>query len=201
MNHKIDVIIDSIYENLQIKYHILYGKSTEEMSLEYQILKEVIELKTRLSIKETLLFSNSLLQLDYILASKEQKLWRNFVFCHLVFLFGKKMFSFDTHLLTIVCDSITRKNMNKDFRYLMLLTDKKWMKNLYEYILYVDFSSHLNNQYRINFDRIETSFLNLCEKIEKILTETPEEIDMEIMKKEVFKKVKKIHQISYLKGV
>lgn len=201
MNHKIDIIINSIYENLQIKYHIVYGKFPEEISLEYQILKEVIELKTRLSIKEALLFSDNLLQLEYTLVSKEQKLWRNFVFCHLVFLFGKKMFTFNTHLLIMICDSITKKNINKDFRYLILLADEKWIKKIYEYALVIEFSCSFSERYQIEFDKIQRLFLRFCQNIEKILTEIPKEMDIEIMKKEVFKKVKKSHQIKYVKGV
>ncbi len=193
--------MNPIYDVLQMKYHTLYGRTPKETSLEYQILKEVTELKTKLSIKEALLFSDMLVQMDYIYASKEQKLWKNFVFCHLVYLFGKKMFAFNIHLLTMICDSITKENIKKDFRYLMLLSDEKWIKKLYEQVLFTDFSFSFGNHYQIEFDRIQKLFLNLCQKIEEILKEIPKETDVEMMKKEVFKKVKNNFQSSYLKGV
>lgn len=190
MSKKTEFIINDIHELLQTRHHTLYGHNPKKSSLEFQILNELTEIKKTLSLKETLIFSNLMLQLDQILVSKEQKLWRAFVYCHLVYLFQKRVLVFNPYLLGMICDAITKENIKKDFRYLLLLSDEKWMSKLLEHTLFIDFTSSLTNKYQIDLDRIKRVFLFFCKQIRELLYSIPEETKIEEVKKEIFKKLK-----------
>lgn len=87
---KIEVIITSIYEKMKSKYEMLYGVTIKKNSMEALILGEIEELKNKLTLEEALLFVNTFSYLNSDLASQDQKLKREYIYCHLVYLFPKK---------------------------------------------------------------------------------------------------------------
>lgn len=185
---KVSIIIEPIKESLDRFYRMIYGKPLEAYSIEHKILKELDKLKEVLTLKDALLFRNLYGQFDYYFASKEQKLWRKFVFCHLVFLFRKAVLLCDVWLLTLICDAITKENI-EDALYLRVLSDRIWMKKVYEYVLLVDFSSSLTHQYQLEYERIKRVFLFMCRRIEQSVKKYSDE-EFCVLKIELLKEIK-----------
>lgn len=184
------IIIDPICETLSSKYCMVYGHSPKKSSIEWKILEEIKSLKENMKAKEALEFSNILLRLYDPFLSTEKKLWREFVCCHLFFLYGKKIFSFDIWILGLVCDAIKEEHIFKNERFITLLSDAKWMKKIYEYSLWTDFSSSLTNYYQISDERVKRLFLFFCKRIEVSLKKIPIEMTLEETKIEIYKILK-----------
>lgn len=186
---KTETIIDSIRTRMINKYEMIYGYLPKKTSIEALILEELSELKTVLTIQDALLFLNMFSYLDFGFASKEQKVWREFVFCHFVFLFRKKMISFDSKMLCFICDVIHEENINNDL-YLKLLSDQKWVIQIFEHAIFVDFSSSLTKQYKIDQERIRKVFFFLCKKVEHALQTMPKEKELYVIKKQLLRMIK-----------
>lgn len=186
---KTEMIIDSIRTRMIDKYEMIYGYFPKKTSIEALILEELLELKSVLTIQDALLFLNMFSYLDCGFASKEQKIWREFVFCHFVFLFRKKMISFDSKILCFICDTIHEGNIDNDV-YLKLLSDQKWVIQILEHAIFVDFSSSLTRQYKIDQERIRKVFFFLCKKIERTLQTMPKERELNVIKKQLLKMIK-----------
>lgn len=187
---KTKIVIDPICETLSSKYCMIYGYSPKKASIEWKILEEIRSLKETMTSKEALEFSNLLLRLYHPFLSTEKKLWREFVCCHLFFLYGKKIFSFDIWILGLVCDAINKEQLLKNERFITLLSDAKWMKKIYDYSLWTDFSSSLTNYYQINDERVQRLFLFFCKRIEICLKKIPKEMTLEETKIEIYKILK-----------
>ena len=83
---KTEVIITPISEKLKSKYQMLYGSTMKKNSIEAFIFGEIEELKNKLTLEDALLFANTFSYLNSDLSSQEQKLKREFTYCHLVYL-------------------------------------------------------------------------------------------------------------------
>lgn len=185
---KVEVIIAPIYDQMKSKYQMIYGSQMKKNSLEAFIFKELEELKNRLTLEEALLFVNTFSCLSSDLASQEQKLKREFVYCHLVYLFPKKMTAYSSSLLCLICEAVTKKNINHSL-FLKLLADETWMQKVFEHALMIDYHSSLVNYYHTNQERIKRIFHFLCRRIEQALNEI-EEVEFSLLKKELLKIVK-----------
>lgn len=189
---KIESILNPIFDSMVHRYQLLYGTEPNINSIEYSILEEQKQLSNILTVEESLLLANMQIQFNQDLVSKEQKLWREFVLIHLVFLFCHKVLSFDSWLLSFVCDAITKENI-KNERYLSLLIDHKWVMKIYEHALSIDFSSTLAHTYKVELDRIRRVFLFLCRKVEAELDNITSEIELKEVKQELLKMIKTYH--------
>lgn len=178
-----------IYEQMKSKYQMIHGISIKKNSMEALILSEIAELKNRLTLEEALLFINTFSYLNSDLASQEQKLKREFIYCHFVYLFPRKMVTYSPWLLRFICDAVTEKNMNH-LTFLQLLSDEKWILKVFEHTLIIDYNSSLVNQYRIEQERIKRVFHFLCRRIEATLKNIHEEKEIHVLKKEILKVVK-----------
>ncbi len=186
---KIEVIITPIYEKISSKYKMIYGIPVKKNSMEALILEEIEQFKNQLTLEEALFFVNTFSYLNSDLASQEQKLKREFIYCHLVHLFPKKMVTYSSPLLRLVCDSITEKNIG-NLPFLHLLSDEKWMQKIFEHALMIDYHSSLVNQYRIDPERIKRVFHFLCRKIESTLKDLKKETEIATLKKQILKLIK-----------
>lgn len=186
---KIEVIITPIYEKLKSKYQMLYGVAIKKNSMEALVLEEVKELKNKLTLEDALLFANTFSYLSSDLASQEQKLKREFIYCHLVYLFPKKVVTYSITLLCLVCDSITEKNIHH-ILFLKLLSDETWIRKVFEHALIIDYHSSLVNQYKIDQERIKRIFHFLCRRIEDSLKEFDGDVEIMVLKKEILKIIK-----------
>lgn len=189
---KTEIILTPIYESLVHRYQLLYSENLSIDSIEYSILQEQKQLVFKLTVEESLLLSNMLVHLNQDLVSKEQKLWREFVLIHLIFLFGHKVLTYDSWLLSFACDAINKVNI-KNVRYLSLFIDNKWVMKIYEHALSIDFSSTLTYSYQIELERIRRVFLFLCRKIEASLDITSQEVELKTLKQELLKMIKTYH--------
>ena len=194
---KIEIIINPILESLEAKHRLLYKQPLKKSSMKFLILKELANFKNKLSLEEVLLFSDNLSRLSSDLSSKEQNLEREFIYCHLTYLFERKMVKYSSRLLPLICDAVTNENINNKL-YLTLLSDEKWMMKVFEHTLMIDYSSSLVNKYKINPDRIKRVFLFLCRKIEHSLKDY-EKTEIAIIKKEILKLVKSYHSTELFK--
>lgn len=192
---KVDAIITPIYEQMKSKYQMIYGK--QKKATKNFIFKEIEELQNRLTLEEALLFSNTFFYLSADLASQEQKLTREFIYCHLVYLFPKKMVTYSFPLLYLVCEAITEQNMHH-LLFLKLLSDETWIKKILEHALIIDYNSSLISGYQMNPDRVKRVFHFLCRRIEEFLKETKEE-NIVVLKKELLKIVKTYHSAELYK--
>lgn len=186
---KIEVIITPIYEKMKSKYEMLYGVTIKKNSMEALILGEIEELKNKLTLEEALLFVNTFSYLNSDLASQDQKLKREYIYCHLVYLFPKKMVAYSTTLLCLVCDVITEKNIHHTL-FLKLLSDESWILKVFEHALVIDYHSSLVKQYKVEPERVRRVFHFLCRRIEESLKDFDKEIEFAVLKKELFKIVK-----------
>ncbi len=186
---KTEVIITPISEKLKSKYQMLYGSTMKKNSIEAFIFGEIEELKNKLTLEDALLFANTFSYLNSDLSSQEQKLKREFTYCHLVYLFPKKVVAYSVTLLCLVCDAITEKNIH-DKLFLKLLSDEAWMKKVFEHALVIDYHSSLVNQYKVEQERIKRIFHFLCRRIEDSLKELDQEMEIMILKKKIFKIIK-----------
>ncbi|MCI8545266.1 MAG: hypothetical protein HFH09_03440 [Bacilli bacterium] len=186
---KVEVIITPIYEKLKSKYQMLYGVVIKKNSMEAFILGEIKELKNKLTVEDALLFASTFSYLNFDLASQEQKLKREFIYCHLVYLFPKRMVTYSFPLLCLVCDAITEKNVHH-ILFLKFLSDETWMLKVLEHTLIIDYHSSLVNQYRIDQERIRRVFHFLCRRIEDTVKEVDKKVEFAVLKKEVLKNIK-----------
>ncbi len=186
---KIEVIITPIYEKLKSKYQMLYGATIKKNSMEALILGEIEELKNKFTLEEALLFANTFSYLNIDLVSQEQKLKREFIYCHLTYLFPKKLITYSPWLLCLICDAVTEKNVHYTL-FLKFLSDETWMKKVFEHVLIIDYHSSLVNQYKIDKERIRRVFLFLCRRIEDSLKNYDRQIEFTDLKKEIFKIIK-----------
>lgn len=182
--------MNPIHESIKTKYAVAYGSfSKEKDNVEKMILDEFVQIKEQLNPKQALMFSHHLNQLENELIPQKQKIWRIFVYCHFVFLYGKKMLTYDTYLLKLVCDSVTKENI-KDNRYLAILSDKKWMIQVLEHAIYVDFCSTLSKTYKIDYYRIHKVFVFLCHNMWISLKTYSKGTNITVIKKQLMKKIK-----------
>jgi len=187
---KVNSIIKPIYESLKIKYSSTSFSREEKKWLEKEVMDEINELSNIFEIREALLFSYQIRQLENDLASRNQKLWRQFIFCHLAFLYGKKILTFDLDVVKLVCDAITIENVYKKVWYLDLLSDSRLMMQVFSHSMLIDFSSTLTNYYKVDNDRLRRIFLFLCKKIEQLSDELPKNMEFNEVKKQIWKQIK-----------
>lgn len=186
---KMDNIINPIYDSLWTKYSMAYGECPKKNSIEFSIFEELKQLSS-LSLTEALSFSYLIQQLDFIPAKRDQRLWRELAFCHLVFLFRKKVFSFDPILLIFVCDSIHMDHIDGDIRYLKLLVDYVWIQKIFHHAIYIDYSSTLTNRYKVDMERVKRVFLFFCRRIQEQLFSMPNEMDLSVLKRKILKNIR-----------
>lgn len=189
MQLKVEIIITPIYENLKSKYQMLHGADIKKNGMEAMILREIKELKNKLTLEEALLFANTISYLNPDFGSQEQKLKREFIYCHLVYLFPKKMIAYSFPLLRLVCDVITEKNIHCTL-FLKLLSDETWTWKILKRALAIDYHSSLVNQYKIDHERIKRVFHFFCRRIEDSLKDVDQEVEFMTLKKEVLKTIK-----------
>ena len=96
----------------------------------------------------------------------------------------------DPQILGLVCDAIKEEHIFKNERFITLLSDAKWMKKIYEYSLWTNFSSSLTNYYQISDERVKRLFLFFCKRIEVSLKKIPIEMTLEETKIEIYKILK-----------
>ncbi len=185
---KMDNIINPIYDSLWTKYSMIYGETPKKNSVEFSIFEELKQLN-ELPVSDALLFSYFIQQLDFVPAKRDQRLWREFVFCHLVYQFQKSVFSFEPILLIFVCDSITKDHIDGDMRYFKLLIDHVWIHKVLKHAIYIDYSSTLTNRYKVDMERVKRVFLFFCRRIQDQLLERPDESNLSILKKEILKNI------------
>lgn len=191
MKAKNEAIINPIVESLKTKYSVVYGvELNKQQSFEFTVLEELESMKQILPVRDALLFSCQLQQLESDLVLQEQKVWRLFLYSHLVFLYGSKVLKFHSYLLRLVCDSITREDLKNDSRFLDFMCDSKWMMKIFEQALYVDFSSTLTSHYQVEIERVRKVFFFLCRRMEETLAMIPKETDLEIVKHKIMKQIK-----------
>ena len=85
---KMDNIINPIYDSLWTKYSMIYGETPKKNSVEFSIFEELKQLN-ELPVSDALLFSYFIQQLDFVPAKRDQRLWREIVYCHIVYQFQK----------------------------------------------------------------------------------------------------------------
>ncbi|MCI8446720.1 MAG: hypothetical protein HFH31_04405 [Bacilli bacterium] len=189
---KVEVIIKPIYDALIHQYWTIYEKYPNKSQIEFTILEELLLLKENLTVKEALYFSNLMLHIEDVYISKEQLIWRKLVFCHFVFLFKKRVFSFDSWLLGLILDTVTKENIEEIY-FLEILSDKKIMKELFEQVIIIDYNSSLKKQYEIDFGRIKRMFGVMCKRIEEDVKALKNDNNLEILKDKIVKKLKEYH--------
>lgn len=198
MSNKVDTVIMPIHDTLYQQYQMVYGKPPGKLQIETIILDELLSFNKIFTVKDVLYFSNVMLRLYDEYIPREMFVWKKFVFCHFVFLFQKKMFSFDSWLLGLLLDSVTRENI-KEIQFLELLSDKKFMIELYYQAMIIDYKTSFNNPYQMDLDRIKRFFRVICKQVESDVKKYQKDYDLEFIKKKVMENLKEYQTKTLLK--